>query len=208
MGPGQPTKLYAPQEYYRIEREASHKSHFYSGEIFAMAGGTVLHSLICSNVIGEIGNRLKGKPCAAYESNLRLKIKSTGLRCYPDASVFCGPFEFDPEDSNQETVTNPTVLFEVLSPSTEAYDRGFKANNYRQLESLRAYVLISQIEAHAEIYTRQTDGSWSLREAKGLDATLSISSIAVDLPLAEIYDRVEFIPAPKAPTPQAKTPRA
>jgi Uma2 family endonuclease len=204
MGLAQPVKRYTPQEYYLLERDAPYKSDYYDGEIFAMAGGTVAHSMICSNLVREIGNRLKGKPCAAYESNLRLRIKPTGLRCYPDVSVFCGPLERDQEDTNLETVTNPTVLFEVLSPSTEAYDRGFKAENYRQIESLRAYVLVSQTARHVEIYARQADGSWLLREAKGSDGVLKIPSIGIDLPLAEVYDRVDFTAAESTP---GNTPR-
>ena len=208
MGLDQLVKRYTPQEYYRLERDAPYKSDYYDGEIFAMAGGTVAHSTITTNIVGELRNRLKGKPCAAYESNLRLRIRTTGLRCYPDASVFCGPLERDPEDTNLETLTNPTALFEVLSPSTEAYDRGFKAGNYRQIESLRAYVLISQTDVHAEVYSRQADGSWLLREAKGLDGVLSIPSIGIDLPLSEIYDRVDFTAAPAETSPPLpNTPR-
>jgi Uma2 family endonuclease len=192
MSLSQPPKRYTPQEYYALEREATYKSDYYDGEIFAMAGGTIAHSLICSNLVREVGNRLKGSPCAAYESNLRLKVQATGLRCYPDISVLCGRLDRDPEDPTLQTVTNPTVLIEVLSESTEAFDRGFKASNYRRIESLRAYVLVSQESPHVEIYERQAEGTWLLREAKGLDAQVKIPSIDVALPLAEIYDRVEF----------------
>jgi Uma2 family endonuclease len=192
MSPPQPQKRYTPQEYYALEREAAYKSDYYDGEIFAMAGGTIAHSLICSNLVREVGNRLKGGPCAAYESNLRLKVQATGLRCYPDVGVYCGAMERDPDDPKSETVINPTVLIEVLSESTEAYDRGFKADNYRRIESLKAYVLVSQEDPHVEVYERQAEGTWLLREARGLDARVSIPSIDVALPLADIYDRVEF----------------
>jgi Uma2 family endonuclease len=197
MGLPQPVKRFTPAEYYRLEREAQYKSDYYDGEIFAMSGGTSKHSLICTNISGELRHRLKGKPCVAYESNLRLRIKATGLRTYPDVSVYCGALEHDDEDSGGETVTNPTVLFEVLSKTTEGYDRGFKAENYRQIESLRAYLLVSQNSAHVETYERQPDGSWLLREARGLNAMLAIPAIGIELPLAEIYDRVDFsTPAP------------
>jgi Uma2 family endonuclease len=89
---------YTPQEYYALERAASYKSDYYDGEIFAMPDGTIAHSLITSNLVREVGNRLKGKPCSAYESNLRLKVKATGFRCYPDVGVYCGALERDPED--------------------------------------------------------------------------------------------------------------
>jgi Uma2 family endonuclease len=195
MGLPQPVRRYTVQEYYELDRAAEFKSEFYGGEIFAMAGGTVDHSRICSNLIGEIRTCLRGKPCEVFESNLRLKIKATGLRTYPDASVYCGPMERDEEDSTGQTFTNPTVVFEVLSPSTEGYDRGFNAENYRQVQSLRAYVLISQRMPHAEIFERQPDDSWLLREVRGREATLNIPSIGVVLPLAEMYARVEFPPA-------------
>jgi Uma2 family endonuclease len=191
----QPVKKYSPREYYELEQAADYKSDYYRGEIFAMAGGTIVHSAICTNITGELRGRLKGKRCRPYESNLRLKIKFTGLRCYPDASLFCDPFEYDEEDPNHETVTNPTVIFEVLSPSTEGYDRGFKSENYRRIPSLKAYALVSQEKPHVEIYQRQTNGAWLFDEQSGLDANLCISSIDVDLPLAEIYASVAFTDA-------------
>ena len=196
----QPVKRHTPQEYYALEREAEYKSDYYQGEIFAMAGGSANHSLITANVGREVGNRLKGKPCKVYESNLRLKITATGLRCYPDVSVYCGKLQFDPEDSASETATNPTLLVEVLSKSTEGYDRGLKAENYRQIESLRVYVLVSQVKAHVEIFERQGNGPWLLRDANGLDAVLKLPAIDIDLPLAEVYAGVEFPPPEPTPT--------
>src|SRR5207244_6232123 len=114
------------------------------GQLIAMAGGSVRHSLICSNLLCEVGNRLKGTPCIPFESNVRLKVKATGLRTYPDASVYCGQREHDPEDQTGQTLLNPTVLFEVLSPSTEGYDRGVKPYHYRRVESLQALVMVVQ----------------------------------------------------------------
>lgn len=192
MTVAQPVKRYTPQEYYALERRAAYKSEYYKGEIFAMSGGTARHSLISLNIAGEIRQRLKGKPCRAYESNLRLKVAATGLRTYPDASIYCGPLQFDDEDPGVETAVNPTVLFEVLSKSTEAYDRGEKADHYRQIATLRAYVLVSQSAAHVEIYQRQPDGNWLLHVEKSLGATLPIPAIGVELPLTEIYDGVDF----------------
>jgi Uma2 family endonuclease len=114
------------------------------------------------------------------------------LQTYPDASVFCDRIQFAPEDPANTTALNPTVLFEVLSRSTEGYDRGFKADNYRRIESLNCYVLVSQENAHVEVYERQAEGAWLLREAKGLSTQVTIPSIEVTLPLADVYDRVEF----------------
>jgi Uma2 family endonuclease len=158
------------------------------------------------NIGGELRQRLKGNPCAPYDSNQRLKIKATGLRVYPDVSVYCGPLEYDEQDSNFENATNPTVLFEVLSPSTEVYDRGFKAENYRRIRCLRAYVLVSQETPHVEVYERQADDSWLLREENRLDAAVNLPGADVMLPLAEIYDRVEF-PASSVP-PRPRPPQA
>lgn len=187
-------KRFTPVEYYALERDAAYKSDYYDGEIFAMAGGTDTHSLITANINIAVGSRLRGKPCTLYESNMRLKILATGLRTYPDASVYCEPLQFDPDDPDRTTVTNPAVLVEVLSPSTEAYDRGFKSLNYRRLESLKAYVLVSQDEPLVELYERQSQGTWLLTEARGLDAAIPLNMIGVSLPLAEVYDRVQFVP--------------
>jgi Uma2 family endonuclease len=155
----QPVKRFTPEEYYRLERDASYKSDFYDGEIFAMAGGTSRRSIIAFNIAGELRQQLKGKPCAPYESNQRLMVKATGLRVYPDVSVYCGSLEYDERDPGSETATNPTLLFEVLSRTTEACDRGFKAENYRRIATLRAYVLVSQDSPHVEVYERQSDDS-------------------------------------------------
>jgi len=183
---------FTPQEYYDLERTAEYKSDYYNGEIFAMGGGTSRHSLIVMNIGGALWQRLRGKPCVAYESNLRLKVKATGLRTYPDVSVYCGPLERDVEDRDGETVTNPTALFEVLSPTTEAYDRGFKSENYRLIESLKVHVLVSQEKSHVEVFQRQADGSWRFSEVRDVNDVLPLSPIGVDLPLAEIYDRIKF----------------
>ena len=189
-------KRFTPAEYYALEREATYKSDFYDGEIFDMSGGTSTHSLITANLNIAVGMRLLNHRCTLYESNMRLAILATGLRTYPDASVYCEPLIYDRSDPANTTATNPSVVFEVLSPSTETYDRGFKLENYRQIQSLKAYVLISQREPHAQAYSRQPDGTWSTPiEAKGLDATLPIDSIGLTLPLAEIYRRVTFSPA-------------
>jgi Uma2 family endonuclease len=192
MGLAQSVHRFSVAEYYALEEAAEYRSEFFGGEIFAMAGGSARHSLISANLLRELGNRLKGKPCVAYESNLRLKIEASGLRTYPDAGVYCGKLEFDPEDSRGQTALNPTVLFEVLSPSTEAYDRGKKAENYRQIPSLKTYVLVSQDRPHVEVFERVGDGFWRLSEASALEGNIELPCIEVTLNLGEIYERVEF----------------
>jgi Uma2 family endonuclease len=188
----QSTRRYTPAEYYELERVADYRSDYYKGEIFAMSGGTPSHSLICANLVGELRQRLKGKPCTAYEANLRLKITATGLRTHPDASVYCGKMEPDPEDSAAETFTNPTALFEVLSPSTELYDRNVKARSYLQIESLRAFALVHQDEPHVELYTRGDDGTWPFQRCDGLSSSIPLPMLQIELPLAEIYAGVDF----------------
>ena len=198
MGLPQPVKRFTPQEYYALEQVAEYKSDFYDGEIFDMSGGTVRHSQICINISGELRQRLKGAPCQPFESNLRLMIERTGLRCYPDVSVYRGPLRRDAEDPSGETVTNPAVIFEVLSKSTEGYDRGVKAESFRQIDSLQAYVFVSQESPHVESYERSTNGNWVLRDFRGMDGSFTIAAIGVELPLSEIYARVDFTKADPA----------
>ena len=184
----------SPAEYYRLERAAEHKSEYFEGEIFAMAGGTVRHSLLKTNTTACLHGALKkrGGGCNTYDSDLRVRIPDTGLRTYPDATVICGEPEIDPEDSDGETVINPTLIIEVLSDSTERYDRGTKFKHYQTIESLCQYVLVSQDQARVETYLRQSDGTWVYAEMHGLDAIVPISALGVSLPMAELYAGVVF----------------
>jgi Uma2 family endonuclease len=196
MGVAQQQKRYTPQEYYALERDAAYKSEYYDGEIFAMAGGTDEHSAIIGNIIIAVGLRLRGSDCVIRDSNLRMKVQATGLRTYPDAAVYCGQPQFDEEDSERQTRLNPTVIFEVLSRTTEGYDRGTKFENYQLIPTLKAYVLVSQWHPRVDVYERQTDDSWLLRDATGLNSKIDIPAIRIELPLAEIYDRVTFADRP------------
>jgi Uma2 family endonuclease len=189
-------RRYTIGEYLVCERSAHEKHEYRDGEILAMAGGSYRHSLILANLIGELGNALKGKPCRALESNLRVRIPRTPLYTYPDASVICGEPKFDPNDEALETITNPRVVLEVLSPSTEAYDRGEKFARYRQLESLEAYVLISQDVPRVELFLWQSDGTWLFRVFSGMEARVELAGLGIELPLAEIYAGVA--PAPES----------
>src|SRR5258706_74335 len=129
-------------EYLGIERAAESKSEFFDGKMFAMAGGSAQHSLIATNLAREFGNRLKGGQCLVYNADLRIKVKPTGLCTYPDLSIICGPLQF--AEGTDDTVLNPTLLLEVLSASTEAYDRGKKFEHYRQISTMQEYLLVSQ----------------------------------------------------------------
>jgi Uma2 family endonuclease len=191
-------------EYLAIERAAEYKSEFYDGQMFpmtghpmAMAGGTAMHSLIATNLGGEVRSKLKPGPCKAFNSDLRLKVEATGLFTYPDLSVICGELQYAP--GTNDTVTNPIVIFEVLSDSTEGYDRGEKFTNYRQMASLQDYVLVSQRLPQIEQFQRGTEGKWTLRSAKGMDASLAIPSLNIVLEFREVYAGVQFPPNPLRP---------
>jgi Uma2 family endonuclease len=191
--PESPRRL-TENEYLAIERAAEFKSEFFEGEMFAMAGGTPQHSLIATNLAREFGNRLRAGNCVPYNADLRIKIETSGLYTYPDLSVICGPLEF--AEGTNDTVVNPSVLVEVLSDSTEAYDRGKKFGHYRQIPTLREYLLVSQKEPRIEQFIRREDGRWLLNEAAGMGASIEIPSLQISLSLNEVFDKVSFVPVP------------
>jgi Uma2 family endonuclease len=194
----QPKRLYSPEEYLAIERNADVRSEYFRGEMFQMVGASRAHNLITSNIARELGNQLKGGPCDLYISDMRVKVSSTGLYTYPDVTVACGDIQF--EDSHVDTLLNPTVIFEVLSPSTEAYDRGKKFERYRTIASLREYVLVAQDAVRIEHYVRQPDGGWLLTDLNRPEEVLELPSISCKLPLREIYARVDFDRAERSET--------
>jgi Uma2 family endonuclease len=184
-----PVRRVSEAEYLEIERRAETKSGFYDGEMFGMAGGTVTHSLITTNLLRELGNKLKGKPCLVFDSNLRIKVEATGLFTYPDASVVSGPRKVLP--GTDDILLNPTLIAEVLSPASEAYDRGTKFENYRRIPSLTEYLMISQKSAHVELFFRR-DNQWSFQEASEVGASLQLPMLSITLSLSEIFANVEF----------------
>jgi Uma2 family endonuclease len=185
-------KRITPQEYLIRERQASIKSEFYQGEIFAMGGGSANHSLIAANFVGEAGNALKDKPCIVFNSDLRVQVQSTGLYTYPDATIVCGELLFD--DEHRDTLLNPTVIVEVLSDATEQYDRGKKSNHYRQIASLKELILIAQDRSHVERFTRQPNGDWLFHEQKELTADFELKSLGISIAISELYRGVKFEP--------------
>ena len=155
-----------------------------------MAGGKPRHSQIAVNFAGELRQQLKGSSCVVYNADLRIKVQATGLFTYPDLSVVCGPLEL--LEGSDDTVLNPSAIVEVRSDSTEAYDHGKKFEHYRQIPSLRAYILVNQDEPRLEQFVRQQDGQWIMNEAAGPAATLAVLPLGVVLSLSEIYAKVDF----------------
>jgi len=178
---------YTAEEYLTLERSASSKSEFHDGQIYAMTGASREHNLVTINIAGELRSQLKKRPCEAYVNDMRVKAVDARSYHYPDIVVVCGTPQF--EDAHVDTLINPTLLIEVLSPSTEAYDRGGKFAHYRKIPTLREYLLVAQDQPSIERYLRQGD-VWILTEAVGLEADVPLESIDCVLSLREIYDKV------------------
>ncbi|MBI1299818.1 Uma2 family endonuclease [bacterium] len=178
-----------PEEYLEKERTAEAKSEYRDGETYAMAGASRAHNLITLNTAGELRSALRSRPCETYMNDMRVKVAKSRLYTYPDVVVVCGEPRF--EDSKGDVLMNPTVIVEVLSPSTASYDRGDKFFHYRRLPSLQEYVLIAQDSRRVEHYTRQGD-QWLLTEFSESDQIVIFPTIACQIPLTEIYARVEF----------------
>jgi Uma2 family endonuclease len=189
-----PILRYTPEQYLEMERQADTKSEYFGGEIFAMAGASESHNLIVTNVIREFSTQLRGRPCKTYPSDMKVEVGPSGLFTYPDVSVVCGEVRF--RDERRDMVQNPTVIVEVLSPSTEAYDRGAKFAQYRRLLSLTDYLMVSPEEYRVEHFVRQPDNNWLLSEVTSGDEAVQIASLGCELPMWELYDRVEFEPPP------------
>ncbi|HEX7240526.1 MAG TPA: Uma2 family endonuclease [Longimicrobiaceae bacterium] len=184
-----PPSTQTPKEYLVRERAAQVRSEYVNGRTLAMAGASRRHNLIAGNVFAEVRARLKGRPCEVYASDMRVKVERTGLYAYPDVVAVCGEPRF--EDAHVDTLTNPTLVVEVLSESTEARDRGEKFAHYRRLESLAEYVLVAQDRVRVERFAREGD-TWVLTEISDPDGTLVLRSIGCAVPLREVYDRVDF----------------
>ena len=182
---------YTPDEYLALERASEFRHEFYRGEMFAMAGATEAHNLISGNVTFALRERLRDKGCRAYSSDMRVQVGTNGLYTYPDVAVACPPIEF--ADDTRDTLLNPQVIVEVLSKSTAEYDRGNKFDLYRELPSLKQYVLIAQADARVASYVRQADGvAWLMVPSAGLEATLDFPTVECRLSLAEVYRDVDF----------------
>ena len=177
-------------EYLSMDRDASEKHEFAFGEIYAMGGASARHVEIVGNIVRELGNQLRQRPCRVYSTDLRLCVDADHRYTYPDVVVVCGQPQF--LDDQLDTLLNPDLIVEVLSESTRNYDRGDKFQQYRGIPSFREYLLVDQAKAHVERYSKQQDGTWSLWETDSLDHVVLLESIAVRLPVSEIYLKIEF----------------
>lgn len=184
----EPKHTYTEAEYLMLERDSDVRHEYYEGEIFAMVGASEAHNLIVTSTVFSLYGQLRARPCRIYSNDMRVRVAATGLYTYPDLIVVCGESRFT--DDTFETLANPTIIIEVLSDSTERYDRGKKFQHYRALASLREYLLIAQDAAHIEHFVREDEGSWRLTEATGTAAMLHLPSIDCTLPLVEVYEKV------------------
>lgn len=193
MAPAQAVHTLSEAEYLAIERSAPTKSEYLDGEMFALADGTPEHSQIAANVLRAIGNRLETRPCVVYNADLRIKLRQQDYLPIPTSQSSGSGLQL--AEGTEDSVVNPLLLVEVLSDTTEGYDRGTKFQHYRQIPSLREYLLVSQQEPWIDHYFRQADGNWLLREASGLESSLKLPSLEISLPLREVFSKVQFVRA-------------
>ena len=190
-----PEPKMTPEAYLAFERAQFDAKHeFLNGEIIAMAGASREHILIVANLTVALVTQLRGRPCDVYPNEMRVKIPATGLYTYPDVAALCHEPQY--EDGVLDTLLNPTIIIEVLSPSTEAYDRGAKFAHYRSIDALQLYLLVAQDKPQIEIFRRQENGDWLLSVIEGLDGRARLDAIDCELALAEVYERVFEADAP------------
>ncbi len=185
-----PKDRWTAADYLAFERDSDIKHEFWNGQIVAMTGATRRHNLIAGSVYASLYNQTVDRPCEVYVAEMRVHIAATGLYTYPDVAAVCGDVEL--EDDQLDTLLNPDVIIEVLSPSTEGYDRGRKFQQYRSISTLKEYILITQDRPTIERFMPGASGKWELTEAVGLEAILELPSIKCTLALADVYRKVTF----------------
>lgn len=182
----QPTSFLTPEQYLEIENKADRKSEYCNGQMYAMAGASPRHVRLVTNIVYATEGRLRKRGCGAYAMDLRLRVRDTELYTYPDIMIVCGKPAIS--DTDPQAILNPIVIFEVISPSTEAWDRGEKFAHYRGIPSLREYLMVAQDRTRVEQYTRQADGiTWTFTDTSDLAGVVRLSSVDCDLPVSEIY---------------------
>jgi Uma2 family endonuclease len=185
-----PKRLFTPEEYLEIERKAEYKSEYIDGEIFAMAGASQVHNVIAGNIFALLHPQSRKKGCRVYISDMRVDLSKYGMYSYPDIAVVCDQPKFS--DKHKDNLVNPVLIIEVLSDSTEAYDRGEKFMRYRKLLTFSEYVLVSQPNHYAEHYVRQANKQWLMSEVNSLRKSIHLSAIDYDLRMSAIYETIEF----------------
>jgi len=179
------------EEYLEFENAGTEKHEYYQGEIFAMSGAKLQHNRIAKNLLVSLENKLKGKPCEPFGSDLRIHIEKNTLFTYPDISVICG--EVETRNNDEYNALNPTVIIEVLSPSTKSYDRGDKFRLYRDIPTLKDYILVDSQSISIEAFSINEHGNWELKEYNDINATLNISTIQTSLTLQDIYEGTKLL---------------
>ena len=184
----QPQSFLTPQDYLDWERRQESRHEFIDGHVYAMTGASRAHNVLCTSLVANLYQQLRGKPCEVYANNMRVKVSETGMYTYPDIVAVCGEPRF--EDAAVDTLLNPVLIIEVLSETTERHDRGAKFTHYRSLASLREYLLISQNEYRVEHYARQPGNHWLLTEYQDRGDCIDLTSLDARICLAEVYERL------------------
>lgn len=198
----EPKRKYTLEEYFELEHSTSERYEYWNGEIFCMSGVSDEHDQIEGNTSYTLRHSLEGKPCRVFTANMRIKVPTLPPYRYADVSVLCGKPQFE-KIGGVDVLTNPTLIIEVLSDSTEAYDRGDKFTHYKSILSLREYLLIAQHRPHITQYVKQDNGSWSYQEVNEISANLYLPSLDCILELGEVYRDVTF---PETPLPNLREP--
>jgi Uma2 family endonuclease len=180
----------SPEEYLELERKAEFKSEYFQGEMVAMTGFSLVHNLVAGNTLAVLWQQLRPGPCEVLPSNMRLHVRETGLFTYPDVVAYCG----EPQllDEQMDTLLNPILIVEVLSPSTEAYDRGRKFHQYQLIESLQDYLMVCSDRVHADLHTREPAGRWRLSWGDRMEDTLELPSVGCLVKLSDLYEGVDL----------------
>ena len=186
----QPKVRITPEEYLALERKAEVRSEYFDGEMFVMSGALREHNRIVVNIASELSSQFMDHPCEVYATDIRTKVSPTGLYTYPDIVAVCSEPQY--EDDHLDTLINPLLIMEVLSESTESYDRGKKFAHYRTIASLREYFLVTTTECRIERFSRQDDGNWLYTESTDLDGSIELASVACRISLSRIYHKVDF----------------
>jgi Uma2 family endonuclease len=179
-----------PDDYLAVERESDTKAEYFDGTVYAMTGASINHIRVVTNLILELGSQLRDRKCDVLSNEMKVRLQDSRKFFYPDVTVLCGEPQF--HDKRRDIILNPILVIEVLSPSTEAFDRGAKFQAYQTLDSLKEYVLVAHDKSVVEQFVRREDGKWTYTVVIGLESSLQLPSVECTLNLSAVYDKVEF----------------